>query len=126
MYLYVFGGLYLSFKFLYYCVSFFSFVEYIVTLLSYFVNTFFIIYFILLNFQNLLSFKHTFLTYSKELSSHFPLPYSSSPTTTQKASAGKTETDSLMLVLLAKMRSSIYEDFREGQPILVNIVVVNA
>ena len=31
-----------------------------------------------------------------------------------------------MLVPLAKMRSSIYEDFREGPPTLVNIVVVNA
>ena len=46
---------------------------------SLFCQYFFIIHFILFNFQNILSFKYTFLTYSKELSSHFPLPYSSSP-----------------------------------------------
>ena len=34
--------------------------------------------------------------------------------------------DSLLLVFLAKMRSSVYADFHEGQPTLVNIVGVNA
>ena len=33
--------------------------------------------------------------------------------------------DSLLLVLLAKMRSSVYADFHEGQPTLVNIVGVD-
>ena len=32
---------------------------------------------------------------------------------------------SLLLVLLAKMRSGTYADFREGQPTLVNIVEVS-
>lgn len=44
----------------------------------------------------------------------------------QKWKGGHGGTDSLLLVPLAKMRSSIYEDFREGPPTLVNIVVVNA
>ena len=30
-----------------------------------------------------------------------------------------------LLVLLAKMRSSVYADFHEGQPTLVNIVGVD-
>ena len=39
---------------------------------------------------------------------------------TQKGSACPVGADSLLLVLLAKMRSSVYADFHEGQPTLVN------
>ena len=38
--------------------------------------------------------------------------------------AGECRADSLLLVLLAKMRSGTYVDFREGPPTLVNIVGV--
>ena len=44
---------------------------------------------------------------------------------TQKGSACPVGADSLLLVLLAKMRSSVYVDFREGQLTLVNIVGVD-
>ena len=44
---------------------------------------------------------------------------------TQKGSACPVGADSLLLVLLAKMRSSVYADFHEGQPTLVNIVGVD-
>ena len=71
---------------------------------SRFCQYFFIIYFISLNIQNLFPATHTFRTYSKELSSHFPLALLFlPPPTTQKGSAGRTGTDSLMLVLLAQL-----------------------
>ena len=43
----------------------------------------------------------------------------------QKGSACPVGADSLLLVLLAKMRSSVYADFHEGRPTLVNIVGVD-
>ena len=42
----------------------------------------------------------------------------------QKREGGECRADSLLLVLLAKMRSGTYVDFREGPPTLVNIVGV--
>ena len=42
----------------------------------------------------------------------------------QKREGGQRRADSLLLVLLAKMRSGTYADFREGPPTLVNIVGV--
>ena len=45
---------------------------------------------------------------------------------TQKPGSSHRKTDTLLLVPLAQMRSSIYAGFREGPLTLVNIAVVDA
>ena len=48
------------------------------------------------------------------------------PANAQNPDSSHRKTDTLLLVPLAQMRSSIYAGFREGPPTLVNIAVVNA
>ena len=57
---------------------------------------------------------------------HLSILRISSVSNIQNPCPGFHSSDSLMLALLAKMRSSIYAGFREGPPTLVNIAGVNA
>ena len=57
---------------------------------------------------------------------HLSILRISSVSNIQNPCPGFHSSDSLMLALLAKMRSSIYVGFREGPPTLVNIAGVNA
>ena len=57
---------------------------------------------------------------------HLSILRTSSVSNIQNPCPGFHSSDSLMLALLAKMRSSIYVGFREGPPTLVNIAGVNA
>lgn len=57
---------------------------------------------------------------------HLSILRTSSVSNIQNPCPGFYSSDSLMLALLAKMRSSIYVGFREGPPTLVNIAGVNA
>ena len=57
---------------------------------------------------------------------HLSILHVPSVSNIQSPCPGFHSSDSLMLALLAKMRSSIYVGFREGPPTLVNIAGVNA